>query len=160
MSMEYIGLAKGNGKAVFLISARKIEELAGQLQLPCPRFVLLLMQDATNRNEQLPETLGQLLDAGCVAFCAWGPECEQVHDIMDDVIIARDLDRQAATILTTWHDDEPFDETLDYAVMWPALDDNYADGCDAVIVANIGGVTDPDELHRMLHERVSASTGN
>ena len=71
MSMEYIGLAKGNGKAVFLISTRKVEELAGQLQLPCPRFVLLLMQDATNRNEQLPEALGQLLDAGCVAFCAW-----------------------------------------------------------------------------------------
>jgi len=36
MSMEYIGLAKGNGKAVFLISTRKVEELAGQLQLPCP----------------------------------------------------------------------------------------------------------------------------
>ena len=34
MSMEYIGPAQGNGKAVFLISVRTVEVLAGSFSFP------------------------------------------------------------------------------------------------------------------------------
>jgi hypothetical protein len=120
MSMEYIGPAKGNGKAVFLISVRTTHELPRAIQLPCPRFVLLLIHDATNRSYQdrLWDTLGHLLNAGCVYLCTWGPDCEYVHDLMDELIVMRDLEKRwEGSIMTTWHNKEPLDDALAFAVM-------------------------------------------
>jgi hypothetical protein len=65
--MEYIGLAPEHGKAVFLVSTADVAQLPGKIELPCARFGLLLAYDATAADiDQLWETLGKLLDVGCV----------------------------------------------------------------------------------------------
>jgi len=69
MSMEYIGVAPALGKAVFLVPSGTIEELPGKIRLPCPRFVLLLIYDASARAERLWDVLNQLLEQGCVYLC-------------------------------------------------------------------------------------------
>lgn len=63
------------------------------------------------------------LKTGMVYFCAWGPGCERFHDIVDGVVVADDIGERlfvgknpSDTIMTTWHDDEPIDEALDFFV--------------------------------------------
>ncbi len=49
------------------------------------RFVCLLAWDArAARVEEISETARQLLDAGAVYVCVWGPGGERVHDIIDE----------------------------------------------------------------------------
>ena len=58
-----------------------------------------------------------------VYFCAWGPGCEKFHDIVDEQIVANELDErssgaptEADTVMTTWHQDESLEEALDFFV--------------------------------------------
>jgi hypothetical protein len=157
--MEYFGLAPEHGKAVFLVSTADVAALPGELKLPCARFGLLLVYDATAADvDRLWETLGKLLDAGCVYLCTWGPRCEFVHDLMDEFTVMRDLDQPIdGVIMTTWHDKEPFADALEFALTWAVPDDYYAEGCDAIVVANIGDAADPDELRRLISEHVNPS---
>jgi hypothetical protein len=140
---------------VFLVWARDLEDLPPQLVLPCARFVLLLAYDADAKAVRLVETLEHLLDAGCVYLCTWGAGCEHVHDMMDEVIVGRDLDDpHDGTIMTTWHDKQSVIEAVDFALMWAKPDENYREGCDAIVVATIGDATAPDELRACLTSRI------
>jgi hypothetical protein len=56
-----------------------------------------------------------------VYFCAWGPDCERFHDIVDELVIEDDMgprlffgNSRSDTIMTTWHDDELLNEALDF----------------------------------------------
>jgi len=154
--MEYLGVDKERGRRVYLVSALGLEQLPPQIQLPCARFVLLLIEGGTARGQSMSATMGRLLDIGCVYLCAWGPGCEYVHDTMDDEILERDLkERKEGVIMTTWHTHDTLAEVLDFALPWALPDDYYAEGCDAIVVANIADATDPKELHRLLCERVA-----
>ena len=74
---------------------------------------------------------------------------------MLDVI--RDLDDPVdGTVLTTWHDKEPVDEALDLALMLRPHA-CYAEGWDAIVIANIGDAADTDELRWLISERVRPS---
>jgi hypothetical protein len=76
---------------------------------------------------------------------------------MDEFIVMRDLDRPLdGVILTTWHDKEPLADALNLALMLRP-DDYYAEGWDAIVVANIGDAADPDELRRLISEQLSPS---
>jgi hypothetical protein len=42
-----------------------------------------------------------------------GPDCERVHDIIDEVIVNRNPgETDEDVIMTTWHDDEALNEAL------------------------------------------------
>lgn len=154
--MEHVGADKARGRAVYLVSAPGLEQLPPQIQPPCARFVLLLIEDGTARGGNMSATLGRLLDMGCVYLCAWGPDCEYVHDTMDDAILERDLEeRQKGVIMTSWHARDTLAEVLDFVLPWAIPDDYYAEGCNAIVVANIANAADPNELRRLLCERVS-----
>jgi len=63
------------------------------------------------------------LKSGMVYFCAWGPDCERFHGIVDEVVVEDDIGERlffgknrSDTIMTTWHDDEPLNEALDFFV--------------------------------------------
>jgi hypothetical protein len=55
-----------------------------------------------------------LVDRGLVYFCAWGRECEAVHDAVDMC----DIERRKSSgnpnffVMATWHEDEPLEEML------------------------------------------------
>ena len=55
--------------------------------------------------------------------CVWGPDCERVHDLIDEVIVKWDLDHEEELkfIMTTWHDDEPLNEATWFFLncAWP-----------------------------------------
>lgn len=77
-------------------------------------FALLLVGDATG---MAVKTLAALAEAsisrGACWVSTWGPDCERVHDIFDEVAVGDGL-AEPASVLTTWHDDEPLSETLSF----------------------------------------------
>ena len=50
---------------------------------------------------------------GCAYFAAWGPGCERLHDIMDEVALGDTPYKNFRCVMTTWHH-EPLDEALDF----------------------------------------------
>jgi hypothetical protein len=50
-----------------------------------------------------------IVPIGLCYFCAWGPDCERVHDLFDQVIIPFEISAQnplQKLIMTTWHERE------------------------------------------------------
>ena len=90
-------------------------------------FGLLLVCDARSRSVEDISALSRAsLFAGMHWFSSWGPACERVHDIVDEVIVDLAIegeDRAAALgqpapardlVTTTWHDDEPLSEAVEF----------------------------------------------
>lgn len=82
--------------------------------LPSPHFACLLASDARGAPDTLLLALADhLLERGLAYFCAWGPDCERVHDLVDQAAMLREVRKgQDYPIITTWHADEPLDEAL------------------------------------------------
>ncbi len=92
--------------------------------LPGPHFACLLAWDTrTCNDEAILAAANHLLDRGLVYFCAWGPDCERVHDLVDRAIVLRELrDNREYPIMTTWHQDETLTDAL-----WFFLNAAYPD---------------------------------
>jgi hypothetical protein len=139
LTLTPLGHARESGRAVFIAESDRIEDLPQRISVPCSRFVLFLAYAHGDTPAHLEDALGQLLDAGCVYLCAWGPWCEHVHDTMDDVVLERELKGGAEqTIMTTWHDKEALEEAVDFALQRAVPDDALAQGCDAIVLAAVG----------------------
>jgi hypothetical protein len=92
------------------------------IQLPSKRFRLLVAADVTNVDtDAISNFASAALNCGMVYFCAWGPDCERLHDIVDEIIVKDDLGERRFTgptandvIFTTWHSKESLREALDF----------------------------------------------
>jgi hypothetical protein len=90
------------------------------------RFRLFVAADvAAAKTEAIFEFARSALNAGVVYFCAWGPGCEKFHDIVDEQIVANELDESSSpglgadgtdTVMTTWHQDESLQEAVNFFV--------------------------------------------
>lgn len=84
-----------------------------ELQLPSSRTILLIAADATGvPAETIGLTAERLLASGLCYVCTWGPDCERVHDIFDEIHVgdgSRDSDTE---FMSTWHDAESLDDAL------------------------------------------------
>ena len=97
-------------------------ELSAPTELPSfylgsPHFGSLIAWDASQSSvEDVSALIGPLIKAGCVYFCCWGPDCERVHDIIDE-----SDPYSESVIMTTWHSDKPLKEAIWYFlnVTWP-----------------------------------------
>lgn len=94
-------------------------ESVGGLSARLPRkhkyFTLLLAWDApTNDVTELARYLQPIIEGGLVYFCAWGKNCEAVHDAVDHCALMRGqkAGEEGALVMTTWHDDEPLREAV------------------------------------------------
>jgi hypothetical protein len=88
--------------------------------------------------KRLGEPAARLLKRGLAYLCAWGPDCERVHDIFDEKDLARDLKRDTHdVIMTIWHDDESLEEALWLFVHSAFPADGYVHGCTDWVIAPI-----------------------
>lgn len=84
-------------------------DLLSTLDLKSKCFGTFIAWDARDVPvENVSALLDPLIDAGCVYFVCWGPDCERVHDIADE----SDPYEDNAVIMTTWHSDETLDDAL------------------------------------------------
>jgi hypothetical protein len=94
------------------------------IEIPSGRFRLFVAADVTRASTELiSEFAHSALKSGMVYFCAWGPDCERFHNIVDEVVVEDDIGERlfigknrSDTIMTTWHDDEPLNEALNFFV--------------------------------------------
>ncbi|HSI14499.1 MAG TPA: hypothetical protein VK961_20785 [Chthoniobacter sp.] len=85
-----------------------------QVSFPSAHTVLLIVADA---HEVSTETIARIaerfLASGLIYVCVWGPDCERVHDIFDEVYVGDDTTTPSSDMMmSTWHDDEPLEEAI------------------------------------------------
>lgn len=142
-------LVAGGTKAIFIAS---LAELGRALPRNQKHFTLLLAMDATAiDDESIREAFGPLIANGLAYFCAWGPDCERVHDITDQVRDSHDPALGSDGIMmTTWHKNETLNDAVDFFTMCavPVNSATY-EGFDRFAVS-VGNVVWHDEIAATL----------
>jgi len=120
-------------RQLFMLELSAKEPLPG-VDLGSGYFCCLLACDASNYTvEEVSELVDPLIDAGCVYFCCWGPDCERVHDIIDESDPYTD-----SVVMTTWHDKDTLEDALWFFlnVTWP--DAKFENSFNASLAISIG----------------------
>lgn len=132
-------------RARCVLSLRRTEELPRRLDLPNPRFVCLLAWDARGADGEVISTLvKRLLEFGAVYVCVWGPGCERVHDVVDEVAVGPDpSDEGQPVVMTTWHADEPLADAIHFALFAARPDSACEAGCDSILASPLVPTTGP-----------------
>jgi hypothetical protein len=127
-------------KTISLCACDSLTELPARIRPLNAHFVLFL---AVNGREVDTETIysvsQKLLDKGMVYACVWGPDCESVHDSIDQTRFRRKPEEtDSNVIVTTWHAEESIGEAVCFFLncAWPA--DDYVHTCSDWIAAVIG----------------------
>ena len=101
--------------------------------------------DATSASAgELARLASNLLAAGAVYVCAWGPDCERVHDVVGDAVLVQEPSQATELhIMTTWHADQPIEDALCFLLRSAYPSDAYWESCRAelVVVAGLPGTT-------------------
>ena len=140
-------------RKLFSLSIANLEAFPSKLELPSPHFVLLLACDARLiENSALASFAGSMIDQGVAYLCAWGPECERVHDIFDEVLVMREIEdkRDSPHVMTTWHNDESLDEALWFMLYSAYPDDSLAETCGVDLAVSVANDDWASQIHRRL----------
>jgi hypothetical protein len=110
--------------------------------------------------EKLIDLFRPLVDGGLAYLCAWGDQCEAVHDAVDMCVVEKKLQAGEADylLMTTWHAEEPLEEATWFFKMLAIPSENhlFADfGRFAVAVGNPGWA---QEMDRYLSEGSAADS--
>jgi hypothetical protein len=146
--VQHIGYAENCERELFLLTLPDFSSVPTSISLPTHHFVALLATDATGVDaEVIAEFSRRLLRAGCVYFCAWGPDCERMHDVFDSVCF--DVE---PVIMTTWHAKESLDEALWFFVSCAFPDDGYRNTSRTALAISIGKPDWQEQIHRRLSD--------
>jgi hypothetical protein len=84
-----------------------------QVSLPSAHTVLFIAADARGvHTETIARVAERCLASGLVYVCVWGPDCERVHDIFDEVHVGDGSSEPSFTLMSTWHSDESLEEAI------------------------------------------------
>lgn len=134
------GTYEATGRQLFLLAVPGLDDLPGNLKLPSLHFVLMIAMDAGHISAQALLNLAKwALCHGAVYICAWGPDCERLHDLIDRVIMESNSNETDETvIMTTWHDKESLDEALWFTLNTTCPATAYESTCGSTVVLCIG----------------------
>jgi hypothetical protein len=128
-------------RVLFAAKLDRLEEWPGEIDESVPDFGLFLALDARPISDgELLKLARQALAQGLVFLCAWGPDCERVHDSFD---IVRDEGHDDdsdddSVVMTSWHDDEPLEEALWFAIFTQYPAGKYLDNFRSLVAASVG----------------------
>ncbi len=142
------GLEALQERHLFSLTLDSPKELPLPLELESTHFVCLVAWDATGiPTETVSAFVKSLLDAGAVYFVCWGPDCERVHDIVDEITSAPESGfPEDSCIMTTWHAQEPLPEALWFLLASASPDQYYDSTCRATLAISIGSDEWSDEI--------------
>ena len=135
--LERLGRDTIAERDLFLLSLNSSEELV-TLSVPS-KFVCLIAWDAHDvSTDEIGRVTELLLDAGAVYVCAWGSDCDRVHDIIDELIAyAGATGRDVPFVMTTWHSNQPLAEAIDFALTCAVPGDEHLSACRSTLgIAN------------------------
>jgi hypothetical protein len=137
--MNRHGIIPGRECPLFSDSVPTFEAIA-DIVLPSAHTALFLAVDARGiPSEAVGRIAGGLLASGLIRVCVWGPDCERIHDIFDEVHVGDGLAEPGFTLMSTWHGDETLEEALGFFVDWATVEAGLpSTSCLAVTVGNPG----------------------
>jgi hypothetical protein len=126
-------------RELFALNASTPADVTAALRPGFGHFAMFLAWDAASIATDVISTLAaHMHDRGLAYLCAWGPGCERVHDIFDEVEVELMEARPAdSVIMTTWHSAEPIEEALWFFVNNSFPDPAYEETCRLGIAATI-----------------------
>jgi len=143
---EHVGKSEVGEREILALHLPNLGALPAQVRLPSRHFLAFLAADATGiSDESLREFARRLLAVGCVYFCAWGPDCERVHDLFDAECL-----HVEPVIMTTWHSEESLDDALWFFTFNTFPDDGYSDSCHSALAITIAQPEWADHVRRRL----------
>ncbi|MDP9381764.1 MAG: hypothetical protein M3Q29_16790 [Chloroflexota bacterium] len=152
------GMLPSSGDALFSWSVPSLDALRlDRAALPSPQFACLLACDARGvADEVVFTTAERLLDSGLAYFCAWGPDCERVHDLVDEAIVLREVgEGRAYPVMTTWHSDESLDDALWFMANTACPHELYRATCKSRVAISVGEA----DWERLICEGFASMTG-
>ena len=127
---------------MYLLYLTHLDDFPVRVDVPGSRFVLLYAADTKSHFGDRVAAASRILNAGCVYFCAWGPGCELMHDVVDECVLEQGLFLDSeGTIMTTWHDSESLADAVEFALLSAEPDGIYRVGCDSVVLATVGNLS-------------------
>ena len=130
-------------RRLYSVAVTSLEQISVVQNLTEDQFVLFLAMDAREVPDEVIKRLATLLlEEGLAYLCAWGPDCERVHDLFDLAEAELELDVPSdSVVMTTWHADEPLEEALWFFVNCAFPDELYAETRTAGVAVT---VSNPD----------------
>lgn len=98
----------------------------------------------------------ELVRAGCLYAMAWGRDCQLWHDCVDEVRYNPAPDEgDDFLIMTTWHDNEPLEETFWFAAM---AANHPTRSLDHTLLVHISPLPNKEAILRAFAEAQGASS--
>ena len=120
---------------------------------------MLLRLDAGAANsDELSRFCSRLAQLGCAYFSVWGPDCERVHDIMDQIVIGENPPATyLGCLMTTWHANEPLVDAVDFFLICTIPDEESAlDGCPFGLAIVVGSGDWAIDIEQYLRFKLAA----
>ena len=136
-----VGYDAASERQVFLL---KLDSLQTPWTMPIVEgrhFTCFCAMDARNVTaEELGEFCARLISIGCAYLSTWGPDCERVHDVMDDVDLgSRPHETYLGCLMTTWHAKDSLEDALHFFLYAADPDEEYApNGCGLALAISVG----------------------
>lgn len=119
-------------------------------------FAVFIALDASDvSSEQVARFASYLIDHGAFWVSTWGPGCERVHDVFDQVDAVAEKEDGKPVVLTTWHDQQDLGEAT--LLFWTAFSDEGKQGGPARIAIAIGSEDWFNSLRALAEDHIAAS---
>jgi hypothetical protein len=142
MAITPHGFDDVTGRQLFSLALASAAELPARIDLRSSHFVCLIAWDATRAStDSISAVVERLLRAGASYLVCWGPDCQRVEAIVDDIVSNPGNDfgvPDESGIMTASYDTESLEDALWFflASAWP--DDYYVDSTRAALAVSIG----------------------
>lgn len=140
MSIEHVGFDPDNERQLYVVEVANPEDLPRTFNFAGKFSTMLVVWDATAvPADVIRRCARQLIDAGGVYFCTWGPDCERVHDLIDQEWVGDGFTPATdPTLMTTWHENYSLADAIWFAMHVALPIDLYFEECRSVVVICIG----------------------
>jgi hypothetical protein len=145
LQIQSVGRSELCEREFYFLSLPDFSSLPDSISLPGSHLVVFVAANASDIDvSALSYFSRKLLQAGCVYFCAWGPDCGRVHDVFDENCFQIE-----PVIMTTWHAEDSLDEVLWFFVTNAHPDFEYG-GVKSGLAISIGNSEWDEQIRRRL----------
>lgn len=138
-------------RTVYFMNLSNLSNWPSRIELASRHFGVLLLCDGRALSTEILSTVAaRIIDQGLAYLCVWGPDCERIHDIFDEVLIGDGAEpsRDNPVVMTTSHD-ESMEEAVWFALYLSVPAGHYEKTCRSWVVASIGQPEWAEEAMRL-----------
>jgi hypothetical protein len=152
-----VGYEAKTERQIWLLKLDALQSTFSWAEAHGQKFACLCAMDASSiPNDELSAFCSQLIHLGCAYFCAWGPDSERVHDIMDEEVIGDDPPASyIGCLMTTWHATESLGDAVEFFLSCTIPDEECAPtGCPYGLAIAVG----PTEWATRIEQELRLAT--